>query len=66
LEIAAGGVEEGFLLGGSDGFDGATEVIAGAGADLDEDEGVVVAADEVDFAADDEIVFDEDFISVAS
>ena len=66
FQVTAGGVTEGFLLVGADGLDGATEVIAGAGADFDEDEGVLVATDQVDFAADDEVVFSEDFVAVAS
>ena len=47
LQIPAGGITQGFLLIGTDGFRGTPELIIGTGAHLDKDEHVAIPADEI-------------------
>ncbi len=50
-EPCLGAADEGFLLGGIDGVGGAAEAVGGARFYLDEDEGLLFAAYQVDLAA---------------
>jgi len=66
FEVAAGGVAEGLALVGADGLDRTTKVLPRAGADLDKDEDLAAAADEVDFAPGGLEVAGEDTVAVTA
>ena len=66
LEVILRGSAERFLLAGVDRLGGPAELITGAGADLDEDEHIAVAANKVDLAALGFSIARQDAVAVAA
>lgn len=66
LEVSLGGAEDAALFAVVNGVCGALKGGGVAGFDFDKDEGVLVAADEVDFAPFGAVVADEDLVAGAA
>ena len=66
FQVAAGGVTKGVLLAGIDGLRGTAKGLARAGADLDKNQDIAVAAHQVDLAIDHFVIAGQHLVTVAA